>query len=112
MSIRRFVRYAAAVLLLTTSPVLAQRQQSQFYNIARERAMVPYEDGMSHLRNEAFDAAIKSFQKAIDLDGSFDMAYYMLGRTHMAIRNYASAAVALSKCREIHLSEASRQFVN
>ena len=72
MSIRRFVRYAAAFLLLTTSPVLAQRQQSQFYNVARERAMVPYEDGMSHLRNEAFDAAIKSFQKAIDLDGSFE----------------------------------------
>src|SRR5688572_2841060 len=112
MPIRCFLPCAAVLALLVASTAFAQRQQSQLFNVARERAMVPYDAGMGHLRNEAFEAAIKSFEQAIDLDASFDMAYYMLGRTHMAIRNYVSAAVALAKCRDLHLSEASRQFVN
>jgi tetratricopeptide (TPR) repeat protein len=112
MSTRRFLPCAMALVLLNAFPAFAQRQQSQFFDVARERATVPYDAGMAHLRNEAFDAAIQSFQEAIDLDASFDMAYYMLGRTHMAIRNYVAAAVALAKCRDVHLAESSRQFVN
>jgi tetratricopeptide (TPR) repeat protein len=112
MSIRRFFVLALALGLLTASPSFAQRQQSHFFNVARERAIVPYEAGMGHLRNEAFEAALKAFQEAIDLDPSFDMAYYMLGRTHMAIRNYVAASLALAKCRDLHLAESSRQFVN
>jgi Tfp pilus assembly protein PilF len=112
MSIHRFLPCAAALVLLNVSPLLAQRQQSISVNVSRERATVPYDAGMAHLRNEAFEAAIKSFQQAIDLDASFDMAYYMLGRTHMAVRNYVAAAVALAKCRDLHLAESSRMFVD
>jgi tetratricopeptide (TPR) repeat protein len=112
MTIRQLTAWAMAFLVLSATPALAQRQQSQFFNVTRERAMVPYDRGMAQLRQEAFDAAVRSFQEAIELDATFDMAYYMLGRTHMALRNYVAAAVALGKCRDLHLAESSRKFVD
>ena len=112
MSIPRLAFGVVALVVLTASPSAAQRQQSQFFNIQRERAMVPYDTGMAHLRNEAFADAIKAFREAIDLDPSFDMAYYMLGRTQMATREYVAATAALEQCRDLHVAASSKQFVN
>jgi Tfp pilus assembly protein PilF len=111
MLIRRLIPCALLIALAVSSPLIAQRQQSVI-NTARERARVPYDAGLAQLRAEDFSAAVKSFQAAIDLDASFDMAYYMLGRTHMAVRNYVAATVALSRCRELHVSESSRRFAD
>lgn len=111
MLIRRLLPCAFAIALVVPSTLAAQRQQSVI-DTARERAKVPYEAGLLQLRAESFEAAVKSFQQAIDLDASFDMAYYMLGRTHMALRNYVAATVALAKCRDLHQADATRQFTN
>lgn len=97
---------------LTVLPTAVLAQQSIVTNASRERAREPYETGLAHLRNEALESAVKSFQEAVALDGTFDMAYYMLGRTHMALRNYVSAVQALQKCRDLYQADSTRQFTN
>lgn len=105
MCLRNLLSALLAALLLS-SPALAHPSQ------VRERATEPYEEGLEQMRNEAFDAAAKSFEAAVGIDGTFDMAYYMLGRAHLARKQYAAAVYALEKCRQLHQAEASRSFEN
>jgi Tfp pilus assembly protein PilF len=107
----RLFHWTVAIALLTGAPVAAQRQSSLQVDAGRERARPAYTAGMGHLRVEAFDAAAKAFQEAIELDPTFDMAYYMLGRTHMMTKNYASAVLALTRCRDLHVAESSSQLL-
>lgn len=81
-------------------------------SIAREKARPAYDRGVEQMRNEAFDEAVRSFQSAISTDPSFDMAFYRLGRAHMARKDYAAAVQALRQCRDLHMAEASRGFSN
>lgn len=99
-------------IALTLPTSVGSVPQSLIDNAARERAKAPYEEGLSHLRNEAFEAALKSFQQAVELDPSFDMAHYMLGRTHMRVRNYVAASVALNRSRELFQAQSTQQFTN
>jgi Tfp pilus assembly protein PilF len=101
-----------AASLLTGVPAAAQRQQSVQVDATRERAREPYQAGLKHLQAEAFEQAARSFQDAIDIDPTFDMAFYMLGRTHMHMKRYAPAIVALTRCRELHQVEASAQSLS
>lgn len=78
----------------------------------RDRAKQPYDEGLDQLRREAFDAAAKSFESAVAIDDTFDMAYYMLGRAHLARKQYAAAVFALEKCRHLHQTEAMRSFTD
>jgi hypothetical protein len=61
------------------------------------------------MRKEAFDAAATSFEAAVAIDPSFDMAYYMLGRAHLQRKQYAAAIYALTRCRDLHAADAMRQ---
>lgn len=108
----RLSHCVVAIVVLAGPAVAAQRQQSVQVDVARERARQPYQAGLQHLQMEAFDAAVKSFEQAIDLDPTFDMAYYMLGRTHMMTKSYAAAVAALTKCRDLHLAESRNQLLD
>lgn len=101
-----------ALLMAGSVSIVLQRQQSAQISAARERARQPYEAGIQHLQREDFAAAVKSFQQATELDPTFDMAYYMLGRAHMMMKSYAPAIVALSRCRDLHLAEASSRTLS
>lgn len=79
---------------------------------ARERARVPYNLGLEHMKAEAWDDAAKSFSTAIDIDQTFEMAFYMLGRTRMAQKKFTDAAGAYEKCRALYLRQSGRQFAN
>ena len=79
---------------------------------ARERAREPYNAGLAHLRQESFDAAAKAFEAAIGIDPEFEMAHYMLGRVHLAQKNYTAAVYALTKSRDLYIAQGSRQFAN
>lgn len=109
--VNRIVCSTVAIVLLAAAPAVAQRQQS-VQDLQRERARQPYEAGLQYMQREAFEAAIRSFEQATDLDPTFDMAYYMLGRTHLVTRSYAAAIVALTKCRDLHLAESTKQLLN
>lgn len=97
---------SAILVLLMAQPAAAQP------NPLRERARQPYEEGLKHMQQEAFDEAAKAFEAAVAIDDSFDMAYYMLGRAHMARKQYAAAVYALEKSRNLHQAEATRSFAN
>jgi Tfp pilus assembly protein PilF len=78
----------------------------------RTRARVPYGIGIEHMKSEQWEKAAEAFQRAIDIDKEFDLAFYMLGRTDMALKRYVAASVAFLKCKEIYLAQAGRRFSN
>ncbi len=100
-------RLAAPTLVLLLAGAMPAAAQSQ---PARMRARQAYEQGVEQMSRERFEQAARSFEFAVEVDPTFDMAFYMLGRAHMALKNYVLAIRALSTCRELHLAEASRVF--
>jgi tetratricopeptide (TPR) repeat protein len=104
MSVRSFICSTLAAALLGTSVIPAEQSD------ARERAQEPYRIGLEQMRNEAFDQAVKAFEAAVATDGTFDMAYYMLGRAHLSRKQFAAAVYALEKCRDLHQADATRKF--
>ena len=105
MSIRGFTSRMLIIAAMTAA-VSGQIPQS------RERAKVPYDAGLEELRREALDAAVKSFQAAVEIDPGFEMAHYMLGRTLLSQRQYASAVLSLEKARTIYAAQGTEQFTN
>jgi tetratricopeptide (TPR) repeat protein len=106
-------RLTAVIVLLAAAAAAAQqlsnpRESAQI----RERAREPYVAGLEHMRQEAFEAARKAFETAIAIDPEFEMAHYMLGRAHLALKHYAPAAVALAKSRDLFVAQGSRQFID
>lgn len=94
------------LLAFAVIAVLAGAQQAG----DRNRAMGPYKVGFENMRAEAWAEAAKSFQQAIDIDPSFDLAYYMLGRVRMQQKQYPDAVAAFTKVRDLTLAQAGRQF--
>jgi tetratricopeptide (TPR) repeat protein len=76
----------------------------------RQRAQIQYRLGWESLRSEAFEAALKSFQQAIDIDPTFTLAYYGLGKADMGLRRYADAATAFRTCRDMYVAEGGAKF--
>jgi len=99
---------AVAALMLSGFVPAASAQM----NPERERALIPYRLGWDNMKAEAWAEAANAFQRAIDIDREFELAYYMLGRANMALRKYVDAIAAYSKCRELYAAQAARQFSN
>jgi tetratricopeptide (TPR) repeat protein len=99
---------AALVLTMATvaaAPLLAQPG-------VRERALPPYRLGMESMRAEAWAEAARHFQNAIDIDPTFETAFYMLGRANMPQRKYVEAVAALTRARDLYLAAAGKQFTS
>jgi tetratricopeptide (TPR) repeat protein len=93
---------------LCGSTAWAQPQRNQ----NRGRAMPPYKLGLEEMRSEQWEKAAADFERAIDIDPSFEMAYYALGRTMMPQKKYVEAAAALAKCRDLYREQAGKHFSN
>jgi len=91
-----------ALGLISTTSVGATPQ------IARERARLDYERGVELMKDGSLEEAVRSLDTATRTDPTFDMAFYMLGRAQLSLKNYASAVMALNKCRDLHLADAAR----
>ena len=102
----RLISFVVAVFL--AAPLAAQRPIPN----TREQARVPYSSGLESFKTEAWDDAVKSFKSAIDIDPTFEMAFYMLGRTHMAQKKFAEAVATYEKCRTLHQQQSGRQYTN
>lgn len=104
------LRTACVVMLLglCANPAIAQVLRNQ----NRGRAMPLYKLGLEDLKAERWDKAAAEFRRAIDVDPTFDMAYYALGRSLMPQKKYADAVEALSKCRDLYREQAATQFSN
>jgi tetratricopeptide (TPR) repeat protein len=92
-----------AALLVGRAPMSAQGA-----NV--ERALRLYKIGWESMHSEAWAEAAKQFQQAIDIDPKFALAYYALGRAEMALRNFAKAIDAYTKCRELYVAIGGEHF--
>lgn len=72
--------------------------------------MPSYRAGLAFMQSERWEEARQSFRAAIDTDGSFELAHYMLGRVHMAQKQYPDAVAALSRARDLYRAIAGRAF--
>jgi len=100
-----------AVLTLVLAVAAAMPAAAQPQN-ARERARPAYDQGVEQMRREALEAAVRSFETAVRIDPTYDMAFYMLGRAHLSLKDFASAVRALNTCRDLHLAAATDDFGN
>jgi tetratricopeptide (TPR) repeat protein len=108
----RSARLMLALLLALPATSLAQNRTLAQNQGARERARAPYNVGMENMRVEAWEEAVKSFRTATEIDPSFEMAFYMLGRAHMAQKKYVEATSAYERCRDLYQSQVGKQFTN
>lgn len=99
---------ALALAALTMSAALAAAQTPGDRDRARQRNTV----GWNLMKTESFEAAAQAFQSAIDLDPTFETAYYGLGRADMALKKFVSAIAAYTKCRDLYQSRAGKSFAN
>lgn len=90
---------------LTVSALLAQTGD-------RQLALTPYKLGFEHMRAEDLEKAGAAFEMAANLDRTFEMAYYMLGRVRMAQKRFVEASAAFSRARSLYLAAAGRNFAN
>jgi tetratricopeptide (TPR) repeat protein len=99
-----------AIATLGLSAVLAGAQPPRRTDPNAERAQIHYRLGWESLRSEAWDAAVKEFQQAIDLNPKLTLAYYGLGKAFMGSRRYSDAARAYETCRDFYVSKAGEKF--
>jgi tetratricopeptide (TPR) repeat protein len=79
---------------------------------ARQRAEPQYKVGLDCMRREDYPGALKAFETAVEIDPAFELAYYMMGRAHLALRSYAAAVQALSHARHLYTSLGTTQFTD
>jgi tetratricopeptide (TPR) repeat protein len=96
-----------ALLLITVGiPALAQSPGD------RNKARAQNRLGWDYMKAEQFDSAVNAFRSAVEIDPTFEMPWYGLGRAHLALKQFASATSALERCRDLYQQQAGRQFTN
>jgi superkiller protein 3 len=98
----------AAVCLVTALLVGHAPMAGQGANV--ERALRLYKIGWESMHSEAWADAARQFQQSIDIDPKFALAYYALGRAEMALRNFAKAIDAYTKCRDLYVAIGGEHF--
>jgi len=94
------------IFCTTAAPAFAQAPGDRTKARAQNRA------GWDYMKNEQFENAVKAFQSAVETDATFEMPWYGLGRAHLALKQFASATSALTRCRDLYQQQAGRQFTN
>jgi len=102
----RLLCAALVAFVATVSPALGQTPGD------RQKARIAGKAGWDYMRAEAFEKAVTAFQQSIELDPSFEMSFYGLGRAHLALKQYVSAISALSRCRDLYIAQVGRQFTS
>jgi tetratricopeptide (TPR) repeat protein len=86
------------------SPLPAQTQAD------RERARIQNRLGWEAMRAEHWSEAAEAFRRAIDIDDTFEYAYYGLGRAQLALKQYVDAIGTVERCRGLYRAQAGKQF--
>jgi len=76
----------------------------------RARANTHYQQGKQLYNDEAFEAAVEEFRKAVAFDASYEMAYYELGRSFVALKRYVEAIDAYRTSRKLFQQSVSERF--
>ncbi len=109
----RSLRAIFLVAALIQSSVLAgQSRGDRSIDTERERARIQNNLGWEYLRKEQWAQAVQSFRRAIEIDPTYEYAYYGLGRAELGRRELTAAIAALEKCSALYRAESGRQFTN
>lgn len=95
-----------AVVLLAHTSLAAQSPTD------RTKARQLNRLGWDYMKGERFEDAVKAFRQAVETDPTFEMAWYGLGRGHLALKQFVSATSALSRCKDLYVAQVGRQFAN
>jgi len=100
------------VLALVVSFPMAASQETLRSTPDRDNALPHYKQGWEAWRAESWAEAVHEFRVAIDLDRTFTLAYYGLGRSNMGLKRYTDAIAAYEACRQRYQAAASQKFQN
>ncbi len=101
------MRSTPLTLLLWCAAWPAAAQVDMLEHNRHAQAEQHYESGLTAVKNEDYATAVREFKRAIELDPQLVLAYYELGRTHMALRDYPQATQTYIACREVFERRAS-----
>lgn len=93
-------------MLATLGPVAAQSPGD------RDKARAQNRAGWELMQGEKFEDAVKAFQSAVEIDPTFEMPWYGLGRAHLALKQFVSASSALERCRSLYEAQVGRVFTS
>jgi hypothetical protein len=88
------------------SPAFAQ------YNPPTAPRRAPEPPGWDYMRRSHGTRPPRPSRQRIDIDPTFEVPYYGLGRADLALKQYVAAIAALAKCRELYQAQVGRQFAN
>ena len=90
-----------ALILLMLAPLAPAPQATTMADeIKREEARGHYRTGERLMTEEAFEAAVREFGTAGDLDPMFVLAHYSKGQALMALKRYPEAVEAYTDARQ------------
>lgn len=95
------------LVIVVTAAALSPHAQ-----VDRNKAREMNQLGWEYMRSEKFDSAVRAFQKSVEIDPAFDMPWYGLGRAHLALKQFVSAVSALTRCKDLYVQQAGKQFTN
>lgn len=101
-------RALLAIMLITAAATGAAAQSPADRNKARTQNRL----GWDYMKSEQFENAVKAFQVAVEIDPTFEMPWYGLGRAHLALKQFVAATSALERCRNLYEQQVGRQFTN
>ncbi len=93
----------ALVVAFLASPIV-QGQQRKYIS---SPAVPFYREGMRLLADEHWREAAALFERAIDRDSQYPLAFYGLGRARIGEKQYTAAIAALQRCAALYVSRSA-----
>ncbi len=95
---------ASALIVALLATPTAQPQQRRYIE---SPAAPHYREGMRLLADEHWSEAADLFERAIDLDSAYALAFYGLGRARIGQKQYVAAVAALEHCAGLYRVQAA-----
>ena len=103
----RAAAFSLIVALVAAVPAHAQLRRPADRRYVESPAAASYREGMRLLADEAWDDAARLFERAIELDAQYALAFYGLGRARMAQKQYVAAVGSLERCASLYLQHSA-----
>jgi tetratricopeptide (TPR) repeat protein len=104
----RAAAFGLTIALLAAVPAAAQMNRPPDRLRRVESPAAPlYREGMKLLADEYWADAAQLFERAIDADSQYALAFYGLGRARIGQKQYVAAVSALERCAGLYLQHAA-----